>query len=659
MTYLLENGGELNAQDEAGNTALHLAVINKSPDAVAVLLSLPNVDLKVLHIYLYLGIEYTIQYTFTLFSRKVEDLSAQSPLHIAFRDEQETLANMLIERASVGDLVYAESVEHPLHVACRSKRVLLASIKKLLDKLLVDTEQLTAVLNKLDADKQTVLGVAIDNNQLRVVELLLRDYYPSAAARAADTTVAEWRDPNGQAPVHLAAKSGSVDVLGLVVANGAFSLEPNATGDNALHIAAANNKFNFINAFLAHERKHVEASGSQLTHLASYKAINLAQQTPLYLAVVGGHAKCVEILIELGDIELSARDSNGNTIYHVCAEYNSMEALRLMLKKRDARFLEPLYAKNHAEETVLHMAARHESLEVIKLVLCKIYDGFTSTEAYLTSRDHAGQTFFHVACAKGFYNIVEYFLKDLKMSFLLGQADKQLNTPLHVASHGGYITIVNLLCEFGADVNAKNREGHTALEMSCRKGFFAISKVLINRYKSMQRGADDDASEKDDDDPLHVACHEGAYEVVRLLLAKGADIASLNAHGRNCLDVAIERGHREVCKVLLADPNWTKLIQTSRHIADLDAEQPEKNTVRKMGTFLVLITIIILANLKKTILAKFLSIISVNELELNKKSNSTILISPNSFDSTPFISVNKGYLLKMHAALCNVLKGIN
>ena len=43
----------------------------------------------------------------------------------------------------------------------------------------------------------------------------------------------------------------------------------------------------------------------------------------------------------------------------------------------------------------------------------------------------------------------------------------------------GHSSIVSLLLEYGADANAKNEDNTTALDLSCRKGFFEISKNLI------------------------------------------------------------------------------------------------------------------------------------------------------------------------------------
>ncbi len=159
-------------------------------------------------------------------------------------------------------------------------------------------------------------------------------------------------------------------------------------------------------------------------------------------------------------------------------------------------------------------------------------------EQFLTQTNQDGDTFFHIACTNGFFNIVEYFVKDLKMKYLVNETDARLNTGLHLASNNGHISIVNVLIDVGANMNAKNMDGFTALELSCRKGFFEVSKVLINRFPRLST-----SEETVKDDPLHVACHEGAFEVVRLLLSKGAVIDLLNHEKKNCLDIAIENGN--------------------------------------------------------------------------------------------------------------------
>jgi hypothetical protein len=88
--------------------------------------------------------------------------------------------------------------------------------------------------------------------------------------------------------------------------------------------------------------------------------------TPLSLAIIGGHTKCVELLVMLNDqVDLMAVDSQGNSIYQLCAQFNNIESLRFCLTRKDPRFFDPLYIRNTTKENVIHTASREENLEVI------------------------------------------------------------------------------------------------------------------------------------------------------------------------------------------------------------------------------------------------------------------------------------------------------
>jgi ankyrin repeat protein len=88
---------------------------------------------------------------------------------------------------------------------------------------------------------------------------------------------------------------------------------------------------------------------------------------------------------------------------------------------------------------------------------------------------------------RGFFNLIEYFIKERKLTPFLDQFDLASNTPLHLATENGHASIVNILLEHGIDVCAKNEENMTALDVSCRKGYFEISKIIINNYSSFNK----------------------------------------------------------------------------------------------------------------------------------------------------------------------------
>ena len=118
----------------------------------------------------------------------------------------------------------------------------------------------------------------------------------------------------------------------------------------------------------------------------------------------------------------------------MCGELNNFEILRFLITRKDAKFLEPLYIKNESLDNVIHTACNFGNLEVARLVLSKINEGLVSSEAYISEKNKNGYTSFQVACIKGFFNIVEYFLKDLKMKFCLEHIDNDSNNCLHLGN---------------------------------------------------------------------------------------------------------------------------------------------------------------------------------------------------------------------------------
>ena len=235
---------------------------------------------------------------------------------------------------------------------------------------------------------------------------------------------------------------------------------------------------------------------------------------------------------------MNEKDGNGNSIFHICAEYNNTESLKYLFQKFYSH--EMAFSKNNAEETILHCALRNGNLEMVKLILNKLYEYNTiQTENLIFTKNKHGQTCFHIAAQKvnyhiffqkqqqqqnqiktvnfkGYFNICEYFLKEKKLVLFVELFDNNSNSALHLATLNGHSSIVSLLCEHGADSKKKNDEHVTPFEISCRKGYFEISKILIENYDPRENLSNSE------DYPLHTACYEGAHEVVRVLLQKGS-----------------------------------------------------------------------------------------------------------------------------------------
>ena len=118
-------------------------------------------------------------------------------------------------------------------------------------------------------------------------------------------------------------------------------------------------------------------------------------------------------------------------------------------------------------------------------------------------------------------------------------ASKSADISLHTAAYIGDLQRVEKFINGGANVDAKDREGQTALHYAAKAGQIAVAKLLI------ANGADVNAG--DDWTPLVEAAY-CSKEMVELLLAKGADI---NTGKWTPLHGAVY-GHNDIVELLIA-----------------------------------------------------------------------------------------------------------
>ena len=107
--------------------------------------------------------------------------------------------------------------------------------------------------------------------------------------------------------------------------------------------------------------------------------------------------------------------------------------------------------------------------------------------------------------------------------------------------------------EMRADINARDKNGNTALAHSCMNGRnSAISLLLKN-------GADANSTNNDGDSALALCCESGNINGAKLLLSKGADINAQNAEGNTALMISCSRKDAGMVHVLMSCFKGTKI----------------------------------------------------------------------------------------------------
>jgi ankyrin repeat protein len=134
----------------------------------------------------------------------------------------------------------------------------------------------------------------------------------------------------------------------------------------------------------------------------------------------------------------------------------------------------------------------------------------------------------------------------LKMGVDVNAKNKDGWTALMVASFNGHLEVMQALLAKGADINAKRNYGGTALITAIAFGRLDVVQALL------AKGADVNAKENYGETALMRASQKGYLDVVQALLAKGADVNAKNKDGETALMFAAANGHLDVVRALLA-----------------------------------------------------------------------------------------------------------
>lgn len=135
---------------------------------------------------------------------------------------------------------------------------------------------------------------------------------------------------------------------------------------------------------------------------------------------------------------------------------------------------------------------------------------------------------------------------------------------ISAAAEGDTETVLQLV-EDGAEIDARDNQGNTAVMAATQNNKVGTVKVLI------EQGADINIQNNNLDNVLLYAGAEGLLEIVKLAVEAGADTTLTNRFGGTALIPAADRGHVDIVEELLTtsdtDVNhlnnlhWTALLE--------------------------------------------------------------------------------------------------
>ena len=105
-------------------------------------------------------------------------------------------------------------------------------------------------------------------------------------------------------------------------------------------------------------------------------------------------------------------------------------------------------------------------------------------------------------------------------------------TALTIASGKGYLEVVRLLLNYGADANVKNKDGTSPLHRACEHGHLDIMKLLLDS------GAHVNAVDTEGNTPLHLVAATSFLDPIGILIEQGADLQMRNCGSMTAYQIA-------------------------------------------------------------------------------------------------------------------------
>ena len=127
----------------------------------------------------------------------------------------------------------------------------------------------------------------------------------------------------------------------------------------------------------------------------------------------------------------------------------------------------------------------------------------------------------------------------------LTSAGQAAETRLHAAAASDDVATISELLSKGAQIDARDDRGATALLVATHHNNINAARALI------EAGADVNAKDNINDSPYLYAGARGHLDILRMTLAHGADLKSINRFGGTALIPASERGHVETVRTLI------------------------------------------------------------------------------------------------------------
>jgi len=259
-------------------------------------------------------------------------------------------------------------------------------------------------------------------------------------------------------------------------------------------------------------RKTIIRDKSDTSTRDPFDASDPEVETPLHLAVHDGNLETVQHLVDIG-ADMEAQDSEGSTPLSIALRRGDRWNVVEYLMDRGAETL---------GYTLLHYAAAEGNTEMLQVYLEKKPEDIRAKNIY-------GETPLHAAVMRGTLGTVKGLVNS---GADIEARDSEGLTPLQLLHREeGDWNVVEFLMERGAKSN-----GDTILHLAA--GYGQADKI---RKYFEQKPGDIRAKNNNGQTPLHLAVNYGTLETVQCLVDSGADMEEQDSNYQTSLLLALNR----------------------------------------------------------------------------------------------------------------------
>lgn len=516
VSFLIIKGADTEVQNKEGDTALHVAIKNDAIDAAKVL-AIVHGDIfakdaeenTALELALAKGEEW-YDAMITSQTGKIRDVDGESIVHYFVKTRDELAIDRCIQvgvplsvRDNYGftplDLAF-KSAENSASIRIAARLLLAGATPVRGDFAYFEDAVRTHNMILRFNDGQTPLHIATIDGHTGIVDYILKEH---TAVRIADILSAQ--DISGATPLHEAVRYGRVDIARLLLASGANVNAMDSIGKTPILLiipsAAQQNMYPLL-----------------LVHKANVNQKDMYGDTVLHVATMANVPVNTLSLLVSNGASVNERNKEGVTPLALAIETMHPEQVKFYSKSGA-----DIYAEDMKGNTPLTKALESDSRKMLETLI---------TGSNIAATDSSGNTALHIAIEKD--APLDYIRYLVDAGSDVNARNKNGDSVLFVTVQKNRRDAGDLLLEKNADIFATNTQNDSPLRLALTQGGEVQDWLITSKTLNSTDGSGNT--------PLHYAAEWHLNGAIIALIQKGAKVDAVNGNGESAIYSAVRGG---------------------------------------------------------------------------------------------------------------------